>query len=81
VSADVSEEHVAPIFRVEKISSARNKHESRWKILHLGIEFIWNLCWTKWRWDRFLPSASVSLANSHSMLFIIIIIIYHPGLV
>jgi hypothetical protein len=31
VSTDVSEEHVASIFRVEKISSARNLLESRWQ--------------------------------------------------
>jgi hypothetical protein len=31
VSTDVSEEHIASIFRVEKISSARNQRESRWQ--------------------------------------------------
>jgi hypothetical protein len=31
VSTDVSEEHIASIFRVEKISWARNQHESRWQ--------------------------------------------------
>jgi hypothetical protein len=30
MSTDVSEEHIASIFRVEKISSAKNQHESRW---------------------------------------------------
>jgi hypothetical protein len=29
VSTDVSEEHIASVFRVEKISSARNQRESR----------------------------------------------------
>jgi hypothetical protein len=29
VSTDVSEEYIAPIFRVKKISSARHRHESR----------------------------------------------------
>jgi hypothetical protein len=31
VSTDVSEEHIASIFRVEKISSAGNQRESRWQ--------------------------------------------------
>jgi hypothetical protein len=31
VSADVSDEHIASIFRVEKISSARNQRASRWQ--------------------------------------------------
>jgi hypothetical protein len=31
VSAEVSEEHIAFNFRVEKISWARNQRESRWK--------------------------------------------------
>jgi hypothetical protein len=30
LSTDVSEEHIASIFRVEKISSAGNQRESRW---------------------------------------------------
>jgi hypothetical protein len=34
VSTDVSEEHIASIFRVEKRSSARNQHESRWQALN-----------------------------------------------
>jgi hypothetical protein len=34
------------------------------------------LWWTKWRWDRFSPSASVSPAN-----FSTITLTYHPGLV
>jgi hypothetical protein len=37
VSTDVSEEHVASIFRVEEISSARNQQASKWHIL---------VCWT-----------------------------------
>jgi hypothetical protein len=32
VSTDVSEEHIASIFRVEKISSGRNQRESRWQV-------------------------------------------------
>jgi hypothetical protein len=31
VSTDVSEEHIASIFRVEEISSARNQQASRWR--------------------------------------------------
>jgi hypothetical protein len=31
VSIDVSEEHIACIFIVEKISSVRNQRESRWQ--------------------------------------------------
>jgi hypothetical protein len=31
MSTDVSEEHIASIFRIEKISSARNQRASRWK--------------------------------------------------
>jgi hypothetical protein len=45
-------------------------------------EFV--VSWTKWHWGRFSPSTSVSSANLHSTgypTFIIIIIIYHPGLV
>jgi hypothetical protein len=49
---------------------------------------MWDLWWTKWHWDRFSPSTSVSSANSHStdcstfiIIIIIIIIIYHQGLV
>jgi hypothetical protein len=48
---------------------------------------MWDLWWTKWRWGRFSPNASVSPANSHStgcftlVIIIIIIIIYQPGLV
>jgi hypothetical protein len=34
VSTDVSEEHIASIFRVEEIFSARNQQASRWR--HLG---------------------------------------------
>jgi hypothetical protein len=31
VSTDVSEEHIASIFRIEEISSARNQQASRWQ--------------------------------------------------
>jgi hypothetical protein len=31
VSADILEEHIASIFRVEEISSARNRQASRWQ--------------------------------------------------
>jgi hypothetical protein len=34
----------------------------------------WDLWWTKWRWDRFYPSTSISLASLHSIKFSIIII-------
>jgi hypothetical protein len=34
VSTNVSEEHIASIFRVEEISSARNQQASRWQALH-----------------------------------------------
>jgi hypothetical protein len=34
----------------------------------------WNLWWTKWRWGRFPPSASVSPANINSTKFSIITI-------
>jgi hypothetical protein len=42
---------------------------------------MWNLWWTKWRWGRFSPSSSVSLANLHSTNFSTITITYHMGLV
>jgi hypothetical protein len=51
VSTDVSEEHVASIFRVEKIISGRNQHESRW---HAG--FLLNLFFRPWRWRRNVSS-------------------------
>jgi hypothetical protein len=38
-----------------------------------------DLWWTKWHWDRFPPSTSVSFANSQSTLCSTLI--YHPGLV
>jgi hypothetical protein len=47
-------------------------------------QVMWDLWWTKWHWGRFSPSTSVSPANSYftdCATFIIIIIIYHPGLV
>jgi hypothetical protein len=31
MSTEVSEEHIASIFRVEEISSARNQQASRWQ--------------------------------------------------
>jgi hypothetical protein len=40
VSTDVSEEHIASIFRVEKISSARNQRESRWQRWFLAEPFF-----------------------------------------
>jgi hypothetical protein len=42
---------------------------------------MWDMCWTKWRWDRFSPSNSVSPANLHSTNFSTIAITYHPELV
>jgi hypothetical protein len=42
---------------------------------------MWDLWWTKWRWDRFSPSAPVSPAKLHSTNFSTITITYHPGLV
>jgi hypothetical protein len=30
-------------------------------------EVMWDLWWTKWHWDRFSLSTSVSPANSHSI--------------
>jgi hypothetical protein len=41
---------------------------------------MWDLWWTKWCWDRFSPSTSVSPANLHSTNFSTITITY-PGLV
>jgi hypothetical protein len=43
-------------------------------------QVIWELWWTKWHWDRFSPSTSVSPVNSHSTVCSTFIIIYHPGL-
>jgi hypothetical protein len=34
VSTDVSEEHIASIFTVEKISLAKNQREGRWQALN-----------------------------------------------
>jgi hypothetical protein len=48
---------------------------------------MWDLWWTKWHWDRFSQSTSVSPANFHSteystiIIIIIVIVIYHLGLV
>jgi hypothetical protein len=42
---------------------------------------MWDLWWTKWRWSRFSPSTSISLANHHSTNFSTITITYHLGLV
>jgi hypothetical protein len=41
---------------------------------------MWDLWWTNWYWGTFAPSASVSLADSHSTDYSTLII-YHPGLV
>jgi hypothetical protein len=35
---------------------------------------MWDLWWTKWRWGRFSPSTSVSLASLQSTKFSIITI-------
>jgi hypothetical protein len=40
VSTDVSEEHIASIFTVEKISSARNQRESRWQACWIWVLFL-----------------------------------------
>jgi hypothetical protein len=40
----------------------------------------WDLWWTKWRWGRFSPSNSVSLASLNSTNCSIITLIYHLGL-
>jgi hypothetical protein len=37
MSTDVSEEHIASIFRIEEISSARNQPTSRWKACSLFL--------------------------------------------
>jgi hypothetical protein len=42
---------------------------------------MWDLWWTKWLWDGFSPSTSVSLANLHSTNFLTITITFHPGLI
>jgi hypothetical protein len=43
---------------------------------------IWDLWWIKWHWGRFSSSISISPANFHSTnCSLIIIIIYHLGLV
>jgi hypothetical protein len=34
----------------------------------------WDLWWTKWRWNRFSPSTSISPANLHSIKFSILTI-------
>jgi hypothetical protein len=41
----------------------------------------WDLWWTNWRWCRFSPSTSVSLANLHSTNCSTITLTYHLGLV
>jgi hypothetical protein len=38
---------------------------------------MWDLWWTKWRWDRFFPITSVSPANIHSTNFSTITLTYH----
>jgi hypothetical protein len=40
VSTDVSEEHIASIFRVEKLSLARNQRESRWQAVLNGLHGV-----------------------------------------
>jgi hypothetical protein len=42
---------------------------------------MWDLWWAKWRWGRFSPSISGSLAYIYSTNFSTITITYHPGLV
>jgi hypothetical protein len=42
VSTDVSEEHIASIFWVEEISSARNQPASRWQAM--GAKLTTLLC-------------------------------------
>jgi hypothetical protein len=43
-------------------------------------QVMWDFWCTKWHWDRFSTSTSVSPANSHST-DCSTLIIYHPGLV
>jgi hypothetical protein len=43
-------------------------------------QVMWDMRWTKWYWDRFPPSTSVS-PTSHSTDCFNLIIIHHPGLV
>jgi hypothetical protein len=43
-------------------------------------QITWDLWWTKWHWDRFSPSTTISLAKSHSTDCSTFIIIHHPGL-
>jgi hypothetical protein len=40
-------------------------------------QFKWDLWWTKWNWDRFSASTSVSPATHSTDCSILII--YHPG--
>jgi hypothetical protein len=42
---------------------------------------MWDLWWIKWRWGRFSPCTSISLANLHSTNCYTITIICHLGLV
>jgi hypothetical protein len=42
---------------------------------------MWDLWFKKWRWGRFSPSTSVSIANLYSTNISTIKITYHPGLV
>jgi hypothetical protein len=43
-------------------------------------QIMWNLWWTKWHWDRFSPSTTVSFPN-HSISCSSLIIIHQSGLV
>jgi hypothetical protein len=31
-------------------------------------QFMWDLWWTKWHWDRFSPSSSVFPSQFHSII-------------
>jgi hypothetical protein len=48
-------------------------------VVRVGAQMRWDLWWTKWFWDKFSPSTSVSPANSNST-DCSTFIIYHPGL-
>jgi hypothetical protein len=59
------------ISRIASVSIRKINYEESYR--NPGL-VKWDLWWTKWRWGRFFPSTSVTLANLHSTKFSIIII-------
>jgi hypothetical protein len=64
-----------------KVSATASTKISKSNLGSVPGQVMWDLWWTKWHWERFLTSTSVSPANSHSTHCPTWIVIYHPELV